>query len=164
MAFHHGYSDNRSLAISKKVVILSWNFLCWSTVNHYWFLTRISFIFLSIVFYQNSADCWFISTASIWKLISLSSLLQFPVQVIFNKIFFFFIIQRVKACVIPCPHQPPTMGDNTVLVAQGNTATPGTTKQLLPLDRVLRELYIYIYIYTPDQLRAETTLDVNLHF
>ena len=78
--------------------------------------------------------------------------------------FFFFIIQCVKACAIPCPHQPPTRGDNTVLVAQGGTATPGATKQLLPPDRVLRELYTYIYIYMPDQLRAETTLDVNLHF
>ena len=75
---------------------------------------------------------------------------------------FFFIIQRVKARAIPCPHQPPSRGNNTVSVAQGRTATPGATKQLLPPDRVLRELYIYIY--TPDQLNAETTLDVNLHF
>ena len=81
-------------------------------------------------------------------------------------IFFFFIIQRVKARAIPCPHQLPTRGDNTVSVAQGGTATPGATKQLLPLEKVLRELYIYIYIYiyTPDQLRAETTLDVDLQF
>ena len=80
----------------------------------------------------------------------------------------------MKARAIPCPHQPPSRGDNTVSVAQGGTATPGATKQLLPPDRVLRELYIYIYIYiyiymcvyiyTPDQLNAETTLDVNLHF
>ena len=83
-----------------------------------------------------------------------------------TDIFFFFIIQRVKTRAIPCPHQPPTRGDNTVSVAQGGTATSGATKQLLLPDRVLRELYIYIYIYiyTPDQLRAETTLDVNLHF
>ena len=60
---------------------------------------------------------------------------------------FFFIIQRVKARAIPCPHQPPPRGDNTVSVAQGGTATPGATKQLLPPDRVLRESYIYIYIY-----------------
>ena len=82
------------------------------------------------------------------------------------KSFFFFIIQRVKARAIPCPHQPPSRGDNTVSVAQGGTATPGSTKQLLPPDRVLRESYIYkyIYIYMPDQLNAETTLDVNLHF
>ena len=78
----------------------------------------------------------------------------------------FFIIERLKARAIPCPHQPPSKGDNTVSVAQGGTATPGVTKQLFPTDRVLRELYIsiYMYIYTPDQLRAETTLDVNLHF
>ena len=25
-------------------------------------------------------------------------------------------------------------------------------------------IYIYIYIYMPDQLNAETTLNVNLHF
>ena len=53
----------------------------------------------------------------------------------------------MKARVIPCPHQPPTRGDNTVSVDQGGTATPGATKQLLPPDRVSRELYIYIYIY-----------------
>ena len=72
----------------------------------------------------------------------------------------------MKARAIPYPHQPPSRGDNTVSVAQGGTATPGATKQLLPPDRVLREsfIYLYIYIYTPDPLNAETTLDVNLHF
>ena len=64
-----------------------------------------------------------------------------------NQILFFFIIQCVKARAIPCPHQPPSRGDNTVSVAQGGTDTPGATKQLLPPDRVLRESYIYIYIY-----------------
>ena len=39
-------------------------------------------------------------------------------------------MQRVKARVILCPHQRPTGGDNTVLIAQGGTATPGATKQL----------------------------------
>ena len=53
--------------------------------------------------------------------------------------YFFFLIIRVKARAIPCPHQPPTRGDNTVSVAQGSTTTPGATKQLLPPDRVLRE-------------------------
>ena len=78
----------------------------------------------------------------------------------------FFSSYNVKARAIPCPHQPPTRGDNTVSVAQGGTAIPGATKQFLTPDRVLRELYIYIstYIYTPDQLRAESALDVNLHF
>ena len=36
-------------------------------------------------------------------------------------------------------------GDKTVLVAQGSTATPGATKQLLPPDRVFKEIYIYMY-------------------
>ena len=87
---------------------------------------------------------------------------QIPTLFLFFKFLNFFIIQHVKARAIPCPHQPPTRGDNTGSVAQGSTATPGATKQLL--DRVLRELYIYIYIYMPDQLRGKTTLDVNLHF
>ena len=56
---------------------------------------------------------------------------------------YFFIIQRVKARAIPCPHQPPTRSYKIVSVAQGSIATPSVTKQLLPPDRVL-----YIYIYT----------------
>ena len=70
-----------------------------------------------------------------------------PLLVIFFIFLFFFIIQRVKARMIPCLHQPPTRSDKTVLVAQGGTATPGATKQLLPPDRLLRDLYIYVYIY-----------------
>ena len=35
-------------------------------------------------------------------------------------------------------------GYNTVSVAQGGAATPGATKQLLPLDRIFkRNIYIY---------------------
>ena len=45
------------------------------------------------------------------------------------------MIQRVKARAIPCPHQPPSRGDNIVSVGQGGTATPGPTKQHLPPDR-----------------------------
>ena len=70
----------------------------------------------------------------------------FPIYTLDHPIHpFFFIIQRVKARAISCPHQPATLGDNTVSEAQGGTATPGTTKQLLPPDRVLRELYILEY-------------------
>ena len=61
------------------------------------------------------------------------------------------------------PSSAANQGNNTVPVAHGGTATLGATKQLLPLDRVLKELYIYMYIYTPDQLIAETTLDIHLH-
>ena len=53
---------------------------------------------------------------------------------------YFFIIWRVKARAIPCTHQLPTRGDNTVSVAQGGTATPGATKQLLLLDRVFKRI------------------------
>ena len=70
---------------------------------------------------------------------------------------------------ILCPHQPATRSDNTVSVAQGGTTTPGTTKQILPLDRVFKYIYIYIYIiyiyiYMPDQLKGEITLYIHLHF
>ena len=34
----------------------------------------------------------------------------------------------MKARAIPWPHQPPTMGDNTVSVAEGGTSTPGATQ------------------------------------
>ena len=69
----------------------------------------------------------------------------------------------MKARAIPCTHQPLTRGDNTVSVAQGGTAIPGATKQLLPRDRVFKRI-IYIYIYTPDQLKTGITLHVYLHF
>ena len=35
-------------------------------------------------------------------------------------------------------------GDMTVSVAQGGTATPGATEQLLPPDRVFKKTYVYI--------------------
>ena len=43
-------------------------------------------------------------------------------------------------------------GDNTVLVAEGGTAT---TKQLLPPDRIFKR---NIYIYMPDQLSRDYIL------
>ena len=52
-------------------------------------------------------------------------------------IYIFFVIQCVKARAIPCPHQLPTRGDNTVSVAQGSS---GTTKQLLPRNRVFKRI------------------------
>ena len=58
----------------------------------------------------------------------------------------------MKAGAIPCSYQPQTRGDNTVSVAQGGTATPGATEQLFPPDRLFKRI---IYIYMPDQLKAE---------
>ena len=80
------------------------------------------------------------------KLIFIHFFLFFTKKIYGFKWLFFFIIQRVKARAIPCPHQPPTKGGNTVSVAQGGTATPDATKQLFPPDRVFN-IYIYIYIY-----------------
>ena len=74
----------------------------------------------------------------------------------------FFIVQRVKARAIPCPHQPPTRGDNIVLVAQGITATPGTTKQLLPPDRVFKRI-IYINTHTHTHTHTHTYIYVYIH-
>ena len=72
---------------------------------------------------------------------------------------FFFIIQRVKARAIPYAHQPPT---RVASVAQGGTATPDATKQLVPPDRIFKK---YISIYTPDQLKQTLHLTfVHLHF
>ena len=65
-----------------------------------------------------------------------------------------YIYFHHTTCEITCPHQPPTRGVNKVSVAQSRTATPGANKQLLPPDWILRELYIYIYIYTPDQYKS----------
>ena len=82
-------------------------------------------------------------------------------------IYIYFIIQRVKARAISCPHQPPTRGDNTVSVAQGGTTTPGATKQLLPPDRVFKRI-IYIYARstkTRDYIRRSSSFLVcNLRF
>ena len=61
---------------------------------------------------------------------------------IYIFIFIFSSYKSVKTRAISCPHQPPARGDNTVSVAQGGTATPGATKQLLYIY-----IYMYIYIY-----------------
>ena len=77
---------------------------------------------------------------------------------IYNFFFFFFFINVWKhvSCPALISHQP---GVITVLVAQGSTATPSATKQLLPLDRLFKRI-----IYLPDQLKGEITLYVHLHF
>ena len=76
---------------------------------------------------------------------------------------YFFIIQRVKARAIPCPHQQLTKGNYTVSVAEGGTATPDATKQLLPPDRVKRELYIYIYIYIYSSHTHQTQIYIHIY-
>ena len=61
-------------------------------------------------------------------------------------IYFFF---HHTMCEITCDtllSSAANQGDNTVSVAQGSTATPGTTKQLLLSDRVFKRI-IYICTY-----------------
>ena len=77
-------------------------------------------------------------------IICLGIFLMFAFNISIHLSLIVFIIQCVKAHAILCPHQLLTRSDNIVLVAQGGTATPGATKQFLPLDRVFK---IYIYIY-----------------
>ena len=55
-------------------------------------------------------------------------------------------------------------GDNTVSVAQGGTATPGATEQLLPPDRVFkRNKKIYIYNVTKRKLKL-VRLSLYIYF
>ena len=59
--------------------------------------------------------------------------------------FFFFFHHTCESTCDTLSSSATNQGDNTVLVAQGGTATPGATKQLLPPDRVFkRNIYIYI--------------------
>ena len=75
-----------------------------------------------------------------------------------NYDIFFFIIQRVKAHAIPCPHQPPSsFGSSRRYCHPWRYQAAFATRQ--GIKRI-----IYIYTYTPDQLNAEIVLDVNLHF
>ena len=48
----------------------------------------------------------------------------------------FFLFQRVQARAIPCSHQPPTRGDNTVSITQGGTTIVSYLKPILGLFSV----------------------------
>ena len=60
-----------------------------------------------------------------------------------------FIIQRVKARAIPCPHQPPTRGDNT-FGSSRRYCHSLCYQTAFATGRVFKRI-IYIYIYTPGQ-------------
>ena len=63
----------------------------------------------------------------------------------------------MKALAIPCPHQPPIKDDNIVLVAKAVLPLLALPS-ILPQERVFkRNIHNYIYIYTPDQLKAENS-------
>ena len=82
----------------------------------------------------------------------LFSVTSFSCVVIWFKKKIFFIIQRVKVRAIPCESTCDTLsssaanlGDNTVSVAQGVTATSGTINQLLPPNRVIkRNIHLHV--------------------
>ena len=60
--------------------------------------------------------------------------------------FFFFHHTTCESMCDTLASSAANQGDNTVSVAQGGTATPGATKQLLPLDRVFkRNIYLCIH-------------------
>ena len=69
------------------------------------------------------------------------------------RLIFFFHHTTCESTCDTLPSSAANQGDNTILVAQGGTTIPGATKQLLPPDRVLKELYIYIYIRQINQLQ-----------
>ena len=61
---------------------------------------------------------------------------------IYIYIFFFFHHTTCESTCDTLTSSAANQGDNTVSVAQGGTAIPGATEQLLPLDRVFqRNIY-----------------------
>ena len=52
---------------------------------------------------------------------------------------FFFSSYNVGSTCDTLASSAANQGDNTVSVAQGGTATPGATEQLLPPDRVFKK-------------------------
>ena len=58
-------------------------------------------------------------------------------------IYFFFHHTTCGSTCDTLASSAANQGDNTVSVAQGGTATPGATEQLLPPDRVLKKIYVY---------------------
>ena len=70
-------------------------------------------------------------------------------------VFSMYFHHRCESMSDTLPSLATNQGDNTVLVAQGGTATPGTTKQLLPPDRVFKR-NICISKYTQGYMNTHT--------
>ena len=66
--------------------------------------------------------------------------------ILVDKYFFFFHHTTRESMCDTLSSSAANQGDNTVSVAQGGTATPCTTKQLLPSDRVFKKK-IYIFFF-----------------
>ena len=74
-----------------------------------------------------------------WLLVYIEVTPLFFLKYIYNFFFHFFF--HHTTCESTCDtlaSSAANQGDNTVSVAQGGTATPGTTEQLLPPDRVAK--------------------------
>ena len=64
----------------------------------------------------------------------------------FNQLYIFFHHTTCESTYDTLASSAANQGDNTVSVAQGGTATPGATEQLLPPDRVFkRNIYLCIH-------------------
>ena len=65
---------------------------------------------------------------------------------IYLFIYFFFFYTTCESMCDILASSAANQGDNAVLVAQGSTATPGATEQLLSPDRVFkRNIYLCIH-------------------
>ena len=82
------------------------------------------------------------------------------ITIAIHRAHFFFPHATCESTCDTLPLSAANLSDNIVSADQGGTTTPGTTKQLLPPDRVFKR-NINLSIYTPDQLKADITLDVR---
>ena len=76
---------------------------------------------------------------SIQKCIAISQYIINYNIYIYIYIYFFFHHTTCGSTCDTLASSAAIQGDNTVSVAQGNTATPGATEQLLPPDRVFKK-------------------------
>ena len=64
----------------------------------------------------------------------------------FKHLIYFFHHTTCESTCNTLSSSAANQGDNTVPVAQGSTATPSATKQILPPDKVFkRNIYLYIH-------------------
>ena len=73
-------------------------------------------------------------------------------------IFFFFIIQCVKACAIPYLHQPPTR----VITVSVAALSPWLAAEYMNIN-ILLYIYIYIYIHTHIYIYIYSNINILLY-
>ena len=81
--------------------------------------------------------------------------------------FFFFFFFHHTTCESTCDtlaSSAANQGDNTVSVAQGSTATPGATEQLLPPDsKSIQYLSVSLYIYNNFKNHIHNSKTMHTH-